>query len=597
MRFWQSVRFKIVIGFFLILAPLVLFLIYNNLYAERIVREQIFTNYSNLMKVQVQTNDAILNETRNYLQRLEFDSDSNFVSLQTLPAEDAGFTLAKLGIRNRFALATGFYNMVDTFYIYSHKDGDAVAATQYTQKYVELKKTLTQYTEAFSKRNLDSLEGRWETISIPNDYKYLILTTDLGTGIFSGALVRADSLNKVLTNFEVGADGAAFIMDSKGNVLTSNEPPPAQNDKFRKMILNKNDSTGSITWEGKKYWILTQPSVLSDIHYVIVTTEAYALKSLPFFQRMLYYWIPLMAMAALTIYLTVLQRFIFKPLVRLVRGMRRLGHGQFEVRMPIDPNLSEFAFISGTFNQMAMQIEKLKIDVYEEQIRLQRAEYKQLQVQINPHFYMNSLNIIYNLAALKDFKTVQKLSLHLADYFRFIMLGHRTIVKLDDEIRHIKNYLEIQKLRYVSKLEYEINVQPHHLSWELSPLMLQPFVENSVIHGYNKRAQNQSLFRIVVASEDDPDEPDQYMLLSVRDNGSGYPESLLFELNSGKYELSGGELHVGIWNILRRLEMLYGGNSVLRFSNAPEGGAVTTVRLPRERVNSMDGGVESAIVS
>lgn len=595
MRFWQSVRFKIVFGFFLILAPMILFLIYNNLYAARIVREQILIHYSNLMTVQVNTNDAILQETEKYLQRLEFNNDSDILSLQTLPVDDSEFTIAKLGIRNRFALATGYYNMVDTFFLYSLKDEDPVFATQYPQKYEELYTSLKDYASPLVSRKLNTENQRWEKISIPNDYQYLIKSVNLGSGLFAGAMVRIDSLNKVLGNFDVGPDGAVYIIDSAGHVKTSDALPPAQDEQFRQTVLKMKALFGTMNWDGKKYLVLTQSSVDSDLHYVIVTTESYILKNLPFFQRMLYFWIPLTAIGVLTIYLMVLQRFIFKPLVRLVRGMRKLGNGQFDVRMPIYPEGIEFAFLSSSFNQMATQIEKLKIDVYEEQIRLQRAEYKQLQIQINPHFYMNSLNIIYNLAALKDFKTVQKLSLHLADYFRFLMLGHRTVVRFGDEIRHIEHYLEIQKLRFVSKLEYEIQVSSHHLSWELSPLMLQPFVENSVIHGFNRRVQDSTPFRIFIRSDDDPDEPEQYIMISIRDNGPGYPESLLPELNSGTYESHSGEQNLGIWNIMRRFKMLYGGKGAIRFANALEGGAVVIVRLPREKVQSLDSGGEAAL--
>jgi two-component system sensor histidine kinase YesM len=201
---------------------------------------------------------------------------------------------------------------------------------------------------------------------------------------------------------------------------------------------------------------------------------------------------------------------------------------------------------------------------------------------------MNSLNIIYNLAALKDFKTVQKLSLHLADYFRFLMLGDRTVVRLEDEFRHIEHYLEIQKVRYVSKLEYSIDANSEYLGWEVSPLMLQPFVENCVIHGFNKRVQDGTPFRIYIHCEDDQDEPDQYVGLIVRDNGPGFPESMLLELNSHTYISHSKENHLGIWNIIRRFKMLYGGRGSIQFDNDPAGGAVVKVRLPRERERSFD---------
>ncbi|MNC23289.1 Histidine kinase [compost metagenome] len=151
-------------------------------------------------------------------------------------------------------------------------------------------------------------------------------------------------------------------------------------------------------------------------------------RNLPFFQKMLYFWIPLLSVAVVTGYILYLQRFLFRPLARLVGGMRKLGYGMLDVRLPAQSDVSEFSIMTKTFNQMARQIEALKIDVYEEQLRVQKAEYKHLQMQINPNFYMNTLNLIYKMAALKDFKSVQKMSLHLADYFRFLMHGNRTTI-------------------------------------------------------------------------------------------------------------------------------------------------------------------------
>ncbi|MCC3372156.1 sensor histidine kinase [Cohnella sp. REN36] len=591
MRVWQSVRFKVVFGFMLIIAPMVLFLIYNNLYAMNVVRQQISSHYNKLLTLNVIENDKVLDEYTSYLIRLDHNPDVPII--QALRSNDSDYTLAKIRLMNQFMLdSSGIYNRKDTLYIFDRKEDDLYFVTQDNSTYSDKRDFLLQWSREHLQSNgkLDEDGARWISLTVKSggtDIHYLMRTHDLGLSAFAGVIVRSSSLLRGLEGFDVGGEGGAFVLDPTGQVLNDTSSPLMQDEAFRQAIMKQSGSYGIVKQDGRSYLVLAREAEKADVVYAIVMREDDILQNLPFFQKVLYYWIPLLVAIMLSLYLVFLQRIMFKPLVDLIRGMRKLGQGRFDIRLPTDQS-SEFAFMSGTFNQMAEQIERLKIDVYEEQLRVQRAEYKHLQVQINPHFYMNSLNIIYNLAALKDFKSVQKLSLHLADYFRFLMQSHRATVRLEDEIKHIEHYLEIQKVRYVTKLEYEIRVLPQHAGWGLSPLMVQPFVENAVIHGFNKRLPNGSVFRIAIATEDDPEAPGRYLLLTVSDSGPGFEPALLANLQSGTHAEGTGEQHLGIWNVLRRFKMLYGDNGGISFGNAGGGGAVVTIRLPYERLRAIE---------
>ncbi|MEK0317333.1 cache domain-containing sensor histidine kinase [Cohnella sp. 56] len=583
MRIWQSVRFKIVFGFFVVIAPMVLFLIYNNLYAMKVVRQQISAHYNNLLLANILENDNIMHEYMLYLNRLESNPDVPII--QALQPGESDYTLAKIRLLNQFVRDSSgiYYGMMDTIFIFDRKADDLYYVTQDNSTYVDKKDVLLGWSRNYL-RGAGALKpnaGEWTPIVIGDgaDSRYMMWTFDLGLDVFAGVLVRDRSLLRVLQGFDVGPEGGAFLLDSTGRLLADSDSPLMEDNVFRRTIADRAGTYGVLKEEGRSYLVLSQASAKVDAVYAIVMREDYILQKLPFFQKVLYYWIPLLVALLLMIYLVFLQRIMFKPLVELIRGMRKLGQGRFDIRLPTDQS-SEFAFMSGTFNNMAEQIEMLKIDVYEEQLRVQKAEYKHLQVQINPHFYMNSLNIVYNLAALKDFKSVQKLSLHLADYFRFLMQSHRQTVRLADELRHIGHYLEIQKIRYAGKLDYEVRVLPQHLDCELSPLMVQPFVENAVIHGFGKKVPDGTLFRIEIATEPDPARPDTYMRLLIRDNGTGFPANMLAELAAGTYAEGTGEEHLGIWNILRRYRMLYGDERGIAFANVPEGGAVVTISLP-----------------
>ena len=104
--------------------------------------------------------------------------------------------------------------------------------------------------------------------------------------------------------------------------------------------------------------------------------------------------------------------------------------------------------MTDTFNTMMDEIHKLKINVYEEQLATQRSELKHLQLQINPHFLFNSLNIVYHLASVKNLALIQEMILCLVQYFRFMFRSNSHFVSLSDELDHTRNYLTIQQMRF-----------------------------------------------------------------------------------------------------------------------------------------------------
>ncbi len=105
--------------------------------------------------------------------------------------------------------------------------------------------------------------------------------------------------------------------------------------------------------------------------------------------------------------------------------------------------------VNHTFNGMMEQIQELRIHVYEEQLNKQKAELQHLQLQINPHFFMNSLNIIYNLALVKNYALIQEMAISLVQYFRYMFRSNLTFLPLKDELQHIRNYIRIQELRFL----------------------------------------------------------------------------------------------------------------------------------------------------
>jgi two-component system sensor histidine kinase YesM len=294
------------------------------------------------------------------------------------------------------------------------------------------------------------------------------------------------------------------------------------------------------------------------------------LEQLPYLLRITY----LIAGASLLIVavaLFALRRVVLLPIHRILFAMRKAREGFLGVRIPPYATSNEFETMNETLNGMVTEIQQLKIDIYEEQLAKQKAELRQLQLQINPHFFLNSLNIVYYLAMDKKYSLIQELSLSLIQYFRFMFQSNADYVSLKDEIKHTENYLRIQRFRFPNSLTYETDVPEPLLSVSLPPLMIQTFVENSIKYAIDTDRQTHIQ---ISAGQSSPEE----MYIRIRDTGPGFPEETLRILEQNINPMSSQGEQIGIWNVKRRLELLYNGRATIHFSN--QDGAVVEATLP-----------------
>ncbi len=183
----------------------------------------------------------------------------------------------------------------------------------------------------------------------------------------------------------------------------------------------------------------------------------------------------------------LLYRNVQRPIQLLIRGVQRIKDGQYSARLKQQPN-NEFDFLFISFNEMAEKIQELIEKVYKETLRSREATLKQLQSQINPHFLYNCLFYIKNMANLGDKEAVVAMSLNLGEYYRYTTRLESTMTKLKEEVKLIENYLMIQTLR-LQRLHYEIDIPEEMQTLEIPRLLIQPLVENAVIHGVENSLQ------------------------------------------------------------------------------------------------------------
>lgn len=246
------------------------------------------------------------------------------------------------------------------------------------------------------------------------------------------------------------------------------------------------------------------------------------------------------------------------------------------------PYFQEMAQVDKMFKDAAEQIVELKFAMYEQEMEKNQIEMEYLQKQIKPHFYLNCMNVIYNMAELGKMNEIKQFSREMSEYLRGIFQSSNEPITIREEIDHVKKYLDINKIRYDDEFETEISVEEDLNDCTFMPLIIHTFVENSIKHAlYGKNK-----LKICIVVETCLLEKEAYVHVRVSDNGDGYSEDVLASLNEGESLTTKDGKRVGLSNAAKRIKVFWSGKARLSFSNEQSGGAVEEIWFPKERTRS-----------
>lgn len=177
--------------------------------------------------------------------------------------------------------------------------------------------------------------------------------------------------------------------------------------------------------------------------------------------------------------LLVVSLAITAPVKKLIEAMREVQQGNFDYRID-NKRSDEMGRLMETFNYMVFKIDMLIKEVYQEKLAQKNAELEALQSQINPHFLYNTLDTINWMLLEKKEYEISGIVVSLGEMMKYAISRSSRTVALREEIRHVSNYLLIQKERMEDKLEYEIDIPHQYESVQVPRLILQPLVENAL---------------------------------------------------------------------------------------------------------------------
>ena len=266
-----------------------------------------------------------------------------------------------------------------------------------------------------------------------------------------------------------------------------------------------------------------------------------------------------------------LAQSIVGPVIRLADYADEAGKGNFDLPVPVHSG-DEIGFLAERFGVMNHNIKELTTRIYNEQTQKKEYELKMLQAQINPHFLYNCLDNISSLITDQKNETATAMVSHLGRYYRAILSKGRNIITIREELELIRAYLEIQLIRIPDLFTYEITVDEDILDFKILKMILQPIVENSVIHGF-AGFKNSGRIKIEGTLEN------QTVCILISDNGKGIPEGSRSSIFAPAPTAI--PKHFGLKNIQERIRLKHGEKYGISIKSEQGQGTQIEVRFPK----------------
>lgn len=258
-----------------------------------------------------------------------------------------------------------------------------------------------------------------------------------------------------------------------------------------------------------------------------------------------------------------------RRIVRLSQNVTAVSAGNLDSHCIVDSS-DEIGDLQAAFNDMIDQMNEMLREQYKLGISLNANELKLLQAQIDPHFLYNTLNLIIWTAQNRSPDEVCEIVQELSDYYRLSLSKEQDFISLENEIRHVSLYVDLQNRRFENKILLDLSVDPEISQFMIPKLLLQPLVENSVVHGFRNEIET---IRIDASLEKDR------IRISVQDNGFGLSpeevEYLTFQMRT--HQCASVKKGYALVNISERLFHLYGNRAGIEISSIP--GEKTTVGI------------------
>nr|WP_240951467.1 sensor histidine kinase [Caldanaerobacter subterraneus] len=378
--------------------------------------------------------------------------------------------------------------------------------------------------------------------------------------------VEVSKIDTVLSDIKLGKNNKIYLIDDKGELVYSQE-----DENFRisslKDVYKNNSGFRFIKLNGKQVMLVY--NTISPSGWKLV--GVFSLEELNEKANRLKNFIQLVAFISLfsAILLSLYFSYtISQPIIRLSNRMKEIEKGNLD--MEIDEKWNgEIGVLYASFNYMIRRIKELIQEVYLSKLREKEAELKALQAQINPHFLYNTLDSINWLAVINGIPDISKITNALASILRYSIDKGNSVTTIENELKYVKDYITIQKMRFKDRFEVYFDIEEEILSYKIIKLILQPIVENAIVHGLE---DYEGKGEILIKGYFE----DGTVVFEIANNGKPIDLDFVNKLLSSP---TNDEKSYGIQNVNERIKLYYGIEYGL-FYEVKEGVTIARIKIP-----------------
>lgn len=595
-REWRNKIFHRILFTYSVIILLCMFLLFSLLsqyYTEVVVQREL------------DANTRILERVETYFNRKHDYVDSVFKELyfKTDLIEDISFALQHdynqyLSYRlDRYSESSSFVpSDLETFienYFSQDSDVNAVSINSdatlseylYIFNHYRWSQSVNQVSEInldkdflISERKSSGLVNDISQRSIQNSYHVTKKLNDPGTLKKLGDIsiyYSFEGLENLLHLRQQQLKGTVLIYNNLGDLLYPSKAASIEKEGSKpdfQTILKKTRI------KGETYYVNTLADERSQLMIVGLIPEKEIQGVTLVHRTMLLITILLTAAAILLTYIAM--RKYSKRIQVIEHSMSEVQKGNLDVRIQDVHQKDELSMISTSFNQMAEDLNRYIDQMFISEIKQKEAEMKALQSQINPHFLYNTLEAIRMKAIADGSKTTSTMIYYLAQLFRY-SLKDSEAVTVQDEIEHVKQYLQLFQVRYPERLHVHYDIEEQVLNYEILKFMLQPIVENYVIHGLKKHESTNHLYIGVHRKQ-------TQLIIMIRDNGRGIAPDRLADIQKRLKEEHETFESIGLSNVLQRIRLRFRDEYGLIIDSTVDAGTEVQISMPIIGGNEQD---------
>lgn len=559
LHFWVNGMMLILLG-----VCFVILLTFSRISMQNLLDQEI-VNQQAILKLNVDNINGNLAALQSYL----FQTFSNSVEITAIETSNDrnDVFMAVQSITRSLQKIVGWNESLEFLFFYSPDSKDKTffnvnsqwsSSTQQT----ELGNQVKEYIDTQLAQNIYPGRGYFMTTIQESGYVvrfYKVRNSYLGMCLF-GETVLAPLEELMDQNTSL-----AFISDLDGHIISRT------GDFSESIDIAKSGEILKI--DGQQYLQMNYLSLEGDFFVGTWTDVSVISRHLQWMRNLMIIFV-VAFLAFIALISILIHQSLFRPIMEMDKGMKQVENGEWDMIVKGNSRILEYDNMIANFNQMVSRIKDLKIENYEKEISAQKTYLQYLQLQVNPHFYLNALNIIYSLAQIGNCALIQEMTMSLVEYSRYMFREPGSLVTVQQEMEHVDNYMKIQKMRFPDRLDFRPNISSEIEEALIPPFIIQSFVENSIKYAVNFEQRNEMIVHGNIKEIDD----ELYVQIEIRDNGEGYSQEILELIQSEDVPETTGTYRVGIRNVKQRLKLVFGERAKLILEN--DDGAVTKMLIP-----------------